>query len=896
MRALTTAALYSALPLIAAAPPAITLRFLGTPPGAFAVDIGGEPWLLGASPSLLSGGYLYSAASGSLTLASNTTSAGADALGAFTATTSAWTAVGGPASGATVETSIYIYHGGSAVQFATAFPSGAAAQAVGGANASATGGLASTFPSLALAPAAATLHLGSVFQAPKSGNCGWTVNALPTFPVPSGGLLLLEPLNASAARAAVGVAALADHASVRQAAVPAAGGDFALALGPGAEFDLPAGFVSRALLVAVAAASAPPPPPLADLGFPAGGPGAALRALGDALLAFHNKSRPAMNFDAIHAGLGVSTTTFYFYNPCDCGRWANNTCPPDDGSNPGRLHDCTTYADTLERVVADWRARRLPFSHLLIDSFWYGEGVYDGVSEWADSPDLMAAVHSFPRSLRAFSDAIGRDVALWAHNGHFIAASPYRARYPFRELMPQGPDMWRALFSANAAAWNLRMIKQDHVGETIASVGPISDPALIPSWWGGMGVGAAENGVSIQFCCSPPLVLLGSLAVPAARGARSSPDYVLVGEHDATPRTLFQWANGAEAAFHYAIGLMPDKDGFFSNSTEMQQAWKHVPSANAPPFFNFTEANPLQHALSALLCGGPVHVGDAVGATNETLVRALMRADGLMLRASRPHAAVDAQWRSMAAGAWAAGGAGAASLPAPRARGSPPPPPAGRPDESLANSGLGEVYSTVSLINPGAGAGCARFTIVTAAGVSQPLALAAADVALDAASLAGAECTAGAGAWAAYEWDLRAFAPSAAPGGAVRRVFTGAGGAADVLPIAAAAAPRYADAPLMLVVAPVVGEWVLLGEVGKVNPVSPQRLAAMGLAPGGGVAVSLIGAPGEAVTVAACRLDAATGACAGGAAPARFTCELSADTPIGVATLTLDEGGNGACS
>ena len=891
MRAAAFASLCGALLRGAgAAPPAVALRFLAAP-GAFAVDVGGAPWFLGAPPTLLAGGFLYDAAADSLALTSNTTRAGADALGAFVATALAWRAVGGPAPGAALETTFFVYAGGAAVQFAAAFPRGAAAQAAGGANASATGGLAATFPSLALAPAAAALRLGSVFQAPKSGNCGWTVNALPAFPVPSGGLLVLEPLNASAPRAAAGVAALADHAAVRQAAVPA-GGDFALALGPGAEFDLPAGFVARALLVAVAAASAPPPAlpaRSADLGFPAGGPGAVLRALGDALLAFHNKTRPAMNFDAIHAGLGVSTTTFYFYNPCDCGRFANNTCPPDDGSNPGRLRDCATYADTLEYVVADWRARRIPFTHMLLDSFWYGEGVYNGVSEWSDTPDLMAAVHSFPRSLRAFSDAIGRDVALWAHNGHFIKASPLRARYPFVELMPQGPDMWRALFSANVEAWNLKMIKQDHVGETIASVGAISDPNLIAAWWGGMGVGAAENDVSIQFCCSPPLVLLGSLSIPMARGARSSPDYVLVGEHDATPRTIFQFANGAEAAFHFAIGLMPDKDGFFSNSTEMQQAWKHVPSANAPPFFNFTEVNPLLHALSALLCGGPVHVGDAVGATNETLVRALMRADGVMLRASRPHAAVDAQWRSMAAGSWAA------APPPPRARGVAPPPPAGKPDESLPNNGVGEVYSTVSLIPSGAGAGCARYTIVTAAGVSQPLALGAADLALDAAALAGAACAAGAG-WAAFAWDLRAFAPSTEPGGAVRRVFTGAGGAADALRVAAAAAPRYADAPQMLVVAPVIEGWVILGEVGKINPVSPQRLTALGRAPGGGAALGLVGAPGEAVTVAACRIAAATGACDGGAAPARFTCALSGDTPLGFATLTLDGGGRGVCA
>jgi hypothetical protein len=275
-----------------------------------------------------------------------------------------------------------VYDNGAALQFFATLPSGAASQPLDGANASLTGGLASTFPALALAPDAQSLQLGSVYQALKCVNCGWTVNALPAFPVPSGGLLVLEPLNASAPRAAVGVAALTEQTAVRQAAVPAGAGGaggFALALGPGAEFALGAGFQARTLIVAVAAASAPPPviapggtAAAADLGFPSGGPGAALRLLGDALLSYHNKTRPAMNFDDIHAGLGISTTTFYFYNPCDCGRWANNTCPPDDGSNPGRLPHCMTYADTLVAVAAEWRARQIPFTHMLLDSFWYG--------------------------------------------------------------------------------------------------------------------------------------------------------------------------------------------------------------------------------------------------------------------------------------------------------------------------------------------------------------------------------------------------------------------------------------------------------------------------------------------------------------------------------------------
>jgi hypothetical protein len=190
--------------------------------------------------------------------------------------------------------------------------------------------------------------------------------------------------------------------------------------------------------------------------------------------------------------------------------WAAALLPELDpvfGATPGRLPDGMNYADTLERVATSWRDAEIPFTHMLLDSFWYGEGVYNGASMWEDDAALMEAVQSFPKSLAAFSDAIGRDVSIWAHNGHFVASSPYTSRYPFKALMPQGPEMWRYLFAANAKAFQLRRIKQDHVGETIASVGTITDPDLIASWWGGMGVAAAESGISIEYCCSPPLVL-----------------------------------------------------------------------------------------------------------------------------------------------------------------------------------------------------------------------------------------------------------------------------------------------------------------------------------------------------------------------------------------------------
>ena len=168
-----------AAPAAPAAPPAVALRFVSAETGAFAVDVGGAPWFSGAPPVLLANGSLYAAARGGLALTSNATRDGEDVLGAFSVTTLSWRTVGGAAPGLLFETAFFVYASGALLQFEAVLPPGLAAQPPGGAS-NATGGLASTFPSLALTPLArAMLQLGSVFQPPKSGNCGWTVNALP---------------------------------------------------------------------------------------------------------------------------------------------------------------------------------------------------------------------------------------------------------------------------------------------------------------------------------------------------------------------------------------------------------------------------------------------------------------------------------------------------------------------------------------------------------------------------------------------------------------------------------------------------------------------------------------------------------------------------------------------
>ena len=120
-----------------------------------------------------------------------------------------------------------------------------------------------------------------------------------------------------------------------------------------------------------------------------------------------------------------------------------------------------------------------------------------------------------------------------------------------------------------------------------------------------------------------------------------------------------QWAIGPDSAFHWsALGLLPYKDTFFSNTSEMTES-------KESRFVDFTESNPLTHALMATLSMAQVTFSDGIGMTNKTLVMMICRDDGVILKADRPATAIDAQFNAMMFGGW----------PGPVAP-SPSPPPA----------------------------------------------------------------------------------------------------------------------------------------------------------------------------------------------------------------------------
>ena len=540
--------------------------------------------------------------------------------------------------------------------------------------------------------------------------------------------------------------------------------------------------------------------------------------LGNALLSFYGKIRPSPDGQGkIFTQMGYTTTIYSFYDPCDCGQWPSGTCTAP-GTPHGMPGPCRTYEDNLRYIQSSLLAQGLPpTGHVMIDSWWYGEHIYNGVSLWEDTPALMDVVQTFPKGLAASYHGWPAGVEIWAHNGQWSKDSPYLTQYPFAPgRIPQGRALWDHLFSAAtdpAKGWGLKQIKQDHVVDYLALAGTITNATTLESWWGGLTDAALTHGVSVQLCCTPPGILHQAVAYKAALSARTSPDYVANAPGGVRP--LFQWAVGVDSAFHWlGLGLLPDKDGFISNSTSMQ--WSEgLPVANRPPFFNYTEAAGLKHLLHAVLAGGPVAAGDAVGAANVTLLNAACNAAGQVLRTSRTQTALDAEMDAIVWGGWddsvgTAWGSGA--------------------DASFPNSGRGEIYSSVTTVT------LWTWHTVVASQLAAPFTLLPGDIAIAPPPAA----------WAAVEWDFGTFAPRA-----VYPVFHGGVGG-----LTFPASPDYAAPPSLTVLAPLIpdgdaaGEWVVMGEVGKIVPMSPQRVHSV-ITAGGQLRVGVLGS-GENVTFAAC--------------------------------------------
>eukprot|EP01052_Picozoa_sp_SAG31_P008574 SAG31_NODE_436_length_15717_cov_5.420412_1_plen_1054_part_00 len=336
-----------------------------------------------------------------------------------------------------------------------------------------------------------------------------------------------------------------------------------------------------------------------------------------------------------------------------------------------------TYEDTLLDVHTYSVAARIPYSYVLIDSYWYFKGPHAGVTDWIPTPA------TFPSGLNESSRIHAQTGwAMQAHNRFWSAQNVYMkqngGKYEFEvsgaAAVPVSQIFWDDFFAeSKRTIANLEVYEQDWLDQEMTKVAQLTTNAtLARTWLMQMGVGAKRNGLTIQYCMAWARHLLQSLEVPAVTNSRASNDY--------HPAAGAQWTIGVTSMLLHALGLRPSKDSYQSRFTEAGH-----------PGMTGEKFNRLQAAVLTLSCG-PVAPSDAVNSSDVALILRSCSANGTLLQPDQPAMAVDAQFAA----------ASVANAPGP----------------------VGEVWSTHTVIGEeGTGGGGWRFNYVLATELLLPFRL-----------------------------------------------------------------------------------------------------------------------------------------------------------------------------
>ena len=631
-------------------------------------------------------------------------------------------------------------------------------------------------------------------------------------------------------------------------------------------------------------------------------------AWGDALLQYHGKRRTAHDHDVFVSHLGYSTTVYYFYNQCDCGYHWPRQCGTTDPTNtpPSILKGCKNYEDTLIAAHESHKRAGLPINYMLVDSFWYGERHNGGMRLWEDVPELVG--DTFPGNsthpgMKRLSAAVG-GLPFKAHAGGWSSkngGNPYFANPEYRFVthgttgVPQGPGLWDHVFSVNRDNWNLRAIKQDHINEQLSMPQCTTTVNVARDWLAGMGEAAARQNFSIQYCMTLPSVTMNSVTVPPSTHQRLGGDY-LAGDN------VNNWNIGSAAIFIHAVGLLPFKDAFLSNTTQPPPTHSNTGGGEQRGGFKgFKEVAPALHAASALLSAGPVSPSDGVDGHDYGLIMSLCRADGMLLKPDKPARTLDVQWHN---GVFKQR-ASAATLP-PTATPPPPSGPSGRATWStfttLALSGGGNGGS-----NGGGKGGSAAPAPAPASAASVTwgyVLVEGSDTAWHASAATLGFPNGGAGT-AGVAWTRPNAQPSMSAADIVATIggIPEGAGAAGTAKMPAPFGPgsrnplhipatgtNYGDFAVIYTAPTLPNGFVLLGEVGKMVPVSRVRFVQVAAAPGTKVVTVLLkGTPSEIVEVSYILPPAISNA------TVRQAVELSSGSSITTKMCAITTDGTASC-
>ncbi|XP_062516980.1 uncharacterized protein LOC134192275 [Corticium candelabrum] len=352
---------------------------------------------------------------------------------------------------------------------------------------------------------------------------------------------------------------------------------------------------------------------------------AAVESWGEKLRARYGTTRISPEFDPTNTKLGYWTDNGAYY---DGSYWQQNpTAVAQDV-----LVDVKMLLDTMG----------VPISYIQLDPWWYPNG--NGCIEWIPKENL------FPKGLSWLRETLGIPLLLYAnyfsvHNNYvtrkqfdFIDSLDFQlsyARGPIANVEPhqsyQFYDYIMSQYSRSMGAYEVDFL--DFQFLLFLELQEQVDAAEI--WMKGMTDAALKHNVSVQLCMELPSDLLQSVLFPAITNARAS--------EDDFPTAGNRWDIAMTAMLMRALDIGP----FFDD------IWTRADQPGNP--YNKSSNNIRMRTIISTFSGGPVGISDGRNFTDPELIMQSCRADGVLLKPSKPIVPIDAQFMPVDQGGIPAG-------------------------------------------------------------------------------------------------------------------------------------------------------------------------------------------------------------------------------------------------
>ncbi len=284
---------------------------------------------------------------------------------------------------------------------------------------------------------------------------------------------------------------------------------------------------------------------------------------------------------------------------------------------------------TLVDTLGDLRDRDVPHRAVQLDSWWYPHRTvrpFDtdewdvpptGLERWEARDDILGD------GIAALRAALG-DPPLVAHCRHLSSDSPYVERHECwidgEYAHPKGVELYETYLD-QAAVWGVETFEHDWLVECFLGVRGLRErPGRATEWQRGLDAALAERGMTAQWCMATPADMMAAASLAQVTSIRTSGDHGYL----VSAQLLWAWFLYTNALVR-PLGLWPYKDVFRTDG--------HGGSGG-----DRTDAG--AEAALAALSGGPVGIGDPLGATDRDLVLTTARADGRTVAPDVPVAAI----------------------------------------------------------------------------------------------------------------------------------------------------------------------------------------------------------------------------------------------------------------